>query len=64
MTPACNIQSEMFLINRDYNIVMNQRRSLLQEGREWEVELDVFSVVVSTYFVKGDYLMKHDIPVV
>lgn len=41
-------------------MVMNPRRSLLRGSGMVEV---FFSVVASTYFVKEDYLMKHEIPV-
>lgn len=53
----------MFLINRGYNMVMNQRRSLFGENANGRVESDFF-LVASIYFVKEDYLMKQGNPVI
>lgn len=50
----------MFLINRDYNMVMIQRRSLFE--RRERAELDFFLVVATTYFLKKDYLIKYGNP--
>lgn len=47
----------MFLKNRDCHMVMTQIGSLFE--RNGRVELDFFSVVASTYFIKKDYLIKH-----